>query len=114
MQENMKQMQTQMVQIPKVQNPEERQKLLQQHWATMQNSMGMMRGMWHGVGMEKGMMGGSMMGSGKMRSYYSKLTPEQQKQHQYMSYQYMGMQQIMIDHMMQHQYWSNQSAPAKK
>ena len=32
----------------------------------------------------------------------SKLTPEQMEQRQYMMGRYMGMQQIMMDHMMQH------------
>ena len=42
MQQNMEQMQSQMDKIRQTQNPQERQNLLQQHWATMQNSMGMM------------------------------------------------------------------------
>jgi hypothetical protein len=44
-----------------------------------------------------------MMGWGHMRGYYSKLTPEQLKQRQYMMDQYVPMQQMMMDHMMQHQ-----------
>jgi len=44
-----------------------------------------------------------MMGWGHMGGYYSKLTPEQQRQRQYMMDQYMPMQQMMMDHMMQHQ-----------
>lgn len=123
MQENMEQMQSQMEKIRQTQNPQERQNLLQQHWATMQNSMGMMRDMWqaggmdccmNGEGMRRGMMGRPMMGWGEMRGHYSKLTPEQQKQRQYMRDQHMGMQQMMLDHMMHHQYWLNQSSPANK
>ena len=50
-------------------------------------------------------MGGHMMGPtmgwNGMGSYYSKLTPEQLKQRQYMMDQYMGMQQNMMNQMMQ-------------
>lgn len=118
-QENMKKMQEQMTKLQQTQDPAERQKLLQEHWTTMQNGMGMMQGMW-GPGMMGcwgdgnanmmggHMMGGSMMGHGMMGwqdagGYYSKLTPEQVKQRQYMMDRYMNMQQMMMDHMMQHQ-----------
>ena len=49
------------------------------------------------------MMGGHMMGWRGMGDYYSKLTPDQLKQRQYMMNRYMGMQQQMMDHMMQRQ-----------
>lgn len=115
-QENMKRMQEQMDKIRQTQDPQTRQKLLQDHWATMQNNMQMMHGMWGpgggmgccmgGPGMGPGMMmGGPMMGWGQMGGYYSKLTPEQLKQRQYMMDQYVPMQQMMMDHMMQHQHW---------
>ena len=58
-----------------------------------------------------GMMNGNMMGWNRMNGYYSKLTPEQAKQRQYMMDQYMGMQQMMMmmmDNMMQHQNWMMQ------
>ncbi len=113
-QENIKRMQEQMDKIRQTQDPQERQRLLQDHWATMQNNMQMMQGMWGygggpgccmgGPGRGPGMMmGGPMMGWGHMGGYYSKLTPEQLKQRQYMMDRYMGMQQMMIDHMMQQQ-----------
>lgn len=103
-QENMKKMQEQMDRIQKTQDPKERQKLLQEHWTTMQNGMEMMRGLW-GQGMMGGghMMGGNMMGWQGASGYYSNLTPEQNKQRQYMMDQYMGMQQMMMGHMMMHQ-----------
>ena len=129
-QANMKLMQEQMLRIRQTQDPEERQKLLQEHWATMQSSMTAMHGMW-GPGMMgccggpgHGMMGGpgmmkggpGMMGGPGMRHYYGKLTPDQLKQRQYMTDQYIGMQQMMMDHMMQHQQWmfpQPPSAPGK-
>lgn len=130
-QENMKKMQEQMDKIRQTQDPKERQKLLEEHWTTMQSTMGMMHGMW-GRGMMGGpmrgghmmggpggpdgpgghMMGGPMMGWGQLGGAYSKLTPEQMKQRQYMMDQYMGMQQMMMDNMMQHQHmWMPPQSP---
>lgn len=68
----------------------------------------------HGMMGGPGMMGGSGMGWGQMQGYYSNLTPEQQKQRQYMTDQYLRMQQMMMDRMMQHQYWMGQPQPATK
>jgi hypothetical protein len=45
-QENLKIMQDQMDKIRQTQDPQERQNLLQEHWATRQRMMGMMHGMW--------------------------------------------------------------------
>jgi hypothetical protein len=92
-------MQEQMDKIDQTQDPQERQKLLQEHWATMQKGMDMMQGM-----MGNHMMGGNMMGWKGMSHYYSKLTPEQMKHRQYMMEQYMGMQQQMMNQMMQQQH----------
>ncbi|MBB5502418.1 hypothetical protein [Paraburkholderia sp. MM5384-R2] len=111
--EQMKTMQAQMNQIRQTQDPQERQKLLQQHWATMQSAMTTMRGMWEpGMmgydGRGPGMMGPGMMGGGwgHMGGYYSRLTPEQLRQRQYMTDQYLQMQQEMMNNMMwQQQYW---------
>jgi 6-phosphogluconate dehydrogenase len=124
MQDHMMQMQAQMDKVSKTQDPQERQRLLQDHWASMQAAMSRMRGMWGpggaaccggssgtmGPGM---MMGGPMMGWSHMQGYYSKLTPEQHGQRQYMMDQYMPMQQMMMDHMMWHQRWMN-PPPATK
>ncbi len=128
--ESLKEMDALMDKIQKTQNSQERQQLLQQYWAAMQGAMGVMHGMWGpsglgccaGPGMGPGMMGGTgmgccmagggpMMGWQNMHQYYSNLTPEQQKQRQYMTDQYMRMQQLMMRHMMQHQYWLNQPQP---
>lgn len=114
-QENIKVMQEQMDKIRQTQDPQARQKLLQEHWATMQSGMGMMHGMW-GPGMMGccaggPMMGGHMMGWRGMGGYYSKLTPEQIKQRQYMMDRYMGMQQMMMNHMMQHQNYMGMQPP---
>lgn len=59
LQQQMSQMQAQMDQIRKTQDPQEREKLLKQHWDTMQSAMSTMREMWG-----PGMMGGGMMGGG--------------------------------------------------
>lgn len=117
-QENMKKMQEQMDRLRQTQDPQARQKLLQEHWATMQSNMQLMHGMWGpgmmgccaggpmmGQGMMgQGMMGGHMMG-GPMWGDYRRMTPEQLRQRQYMMERYMPMQQMMMDHMMQHQQW---------
>ena len=86
----------------------------------MQGSMEMMYGLW-GPGMMGGRMGGQMMGpmmgGGPMMGwsetseYYSKLTPEQLKQRQYMTDRYLAMHQQMMNHMMWHQYWMIQKQP---
>ncbi|SEJ83648.1 hypothetical protein [Paraburkholderia diazotrophica] len=106
-QEQMKIMQAQMDQIRKTKDPQERQKLLRQHWATMQSAMNAMHGMWGPGMMGYGGMGPGMMGGwGHMGGYYSQLTPEQLKERQYMTDQYLRMQQEMMNNMMwQQQYW---------
>ncbi len=127
-QDQIKTMHEQMDKISKTQDPAEQKKLLQEHWVTMQGGMNMMRGMWGpgmmggpgkgghmmgGLGMGGGMMGGAHMpGWHGMGASYSKLTPDQMKQRQYMMNQYMGMQQQMMDNMMQHQQYM-WSSPAK-
>ncbi|MEL7938241.1 hypothetical protein [Pseudomonas delhiensis] len=105
-QENLQKLQSEMEKIQQTQDPQERQKLLQDHWNTMQQGMQMMggMGMWGGGGMMGccgggGMMGGHMMGW----SDYSDMTPAQRAQRQYMMDRYMGMQQMMMNHMMWHQ-----------
>jgi hypothetical protein len=116
-QEHMKQMQAQMDQISRAQDPKERQRLLQEHWTSMQAAMSAMDGMW-GLGhrgMGPGMMmGGPMRGWGHMQGYYSQLTPDQLRQRQYMMDQYMPMQQMMMNHMMWHQRWVTQPQPPTK
>ena len=123
MREYMQQMQTQMDKIQQTQDPEERRRLLQEHWASMQSAMETMHAMWGpagagccGLGMGPGrMMDGPMMSWGQMRGYYSQLTPEQIRQRQYIMDQYLPMQQMMMDHMMWHQRWTTQPpAPATK
>ena len=116
MQEQMKNMQEEMTKIQQTQDPQERQRLLQDHYKTMQSTMSMMQGTWGGMGMMGGpmmrdhMMGGhmgGMMGWGN----YQNLTPEQLKQRQYMMDSWVPMQQMMMNHMMQHQGWMMPSAP---
>lgn len=117
-QETFQKMQTQMEKIQQTQDPQQRQKLLQEHWNTMQSGMGMMNNMW-GPGM-MGCCGGGRMGNGHMMGGhmmgwqdYSKLTPEQKSQRQYMMDRYTGMQQMMMDHMMWHQNYMQGQPPAK-
>jgi hypothetical protein len=103
-QQNLKKAQEEMDQIRKTEDPIERERLLQGHWTTMQGTMAMMDGMW-GPGLmgdqccDQGAMGaqgstgaGHMMGGGMWM-----------KQRQYMMGEYMGLQQKMLDQIMQHQ-----------
>lgn len=115
--DNLRKMQEQMDALRKTQDPEARQRLLQEHWDTMQATMGMMhamRGMdGRGCCVGGSRMGGPMMGGaarpgqppdrGQMRRFYSGMTERQLKEHQYMMDQYMGMQQSLMQQMMWHQ-----------
>lgn len=110
-QDTFKKMQSQMEKIQQTQDPQQRQKLLQEHWDTMQAGMSMMNGMWG-----PGMMGkGHMMGGSHMMGWqdYSSLTPEQKSQRQYMMDRYTGMQQMMMNNMMRHQNYMQGQPPAK-
>ena len=117
MQEQMAKMNEQMSKIRETKDPQERQRLLQEHWSTMQSAMGMMHGMGGqgamGGHMMGGKVGGPMMGGHMMMwGDYRNLTPEQLKERQYMMDRWMPMQQMMMDHMMQHQNWMMQPTPA--
>jgi hypothetical protein len=124
MQEQLAKMQEEMRRIQQTRDPKERQKLLQEHWTSMQEMMTLMHEAWGGMTGGAGMMGGSgMMGGRGMGGHmmggqtmgpmmwgdYSKLPPEQLKQRQYMMDRWMPMQQQMMDQMMQHQYWMGQT-----
>jgi len=118
--EQMKTMQAQMEKIRQTQDPQARQKLLQEHWASMQNAMTTLYGMGRPM-TGWGMMGPSMMGGGSMMGMkgapmmwgdYRNLSPDDLRRRQYMMGQYSGMQQIMMDHMMWHQYWMTPQSPA--
>ncbi|MBM6443996.1 MULTISPECIES: hypothetical protein [Pseudomonas] len=119
-QETFQKMQAQMEKIQQTQDPQQRQKLLQEHWNTMQSGMSMMNGMW-GPGMMGCCGGGAMMGNGHMMrgghmmgwQDYSNLPPEQKSQRQYMMDRYTGMQQMMMNHMMWHQNYMQGQQPAK-
>ncbi len=119
--ESMTKMQQQMDRLRQTQDPQERQRLLRQHWDTMQSAMAAMQGMPGAGGPMMGghmmggpMMGGPMMGWRGAGGYYSNLTPEQLRQRQYMTDRHMAMQQQMMNHMMWHQHWMSEVPPAKK
>lgn len=108
-QEYMNKMEEQMENIRQTQNPQERQKLLQEHWDTMQKNMQLMHNMWEPNGGIGCCMKGPTIGPGKVSGWpqmggqYFKLKPEQLKQRQYMMDRYVPMQQMMMQHLMQHQ-----------
>lgn len=110
--DNMEKMQQTMNQIQKTTDPNERRKLLQEHQALMQTTMGKMGQFWGNGAMGCcGAMGAGgphhggrgQMGWNAMRGNYSNLSPEQIRERQYMRDQYMGMQQMMMEQMMQQQ-----------
>ncbi len=107
MQERYKKMQEQMEKIRQTKDPKERQKLLQEHWQTMHEGMGMMGGMGMGPGSRGGGMG---MGYGP-RGCPAGATPEATACRQNMMERRMDMMQMMMDQMMEHQ---GQSAPVAK
>lgn len=92
----MAQMNEQMSKLRQATDPAERQKLMQEHWATMQSAMTLMHETWGGTG---GRMMGPMMGWRE----FSNMTPEQRTQREYMMQRWMPMQQMMMGDMMQHQ-----------
>lgn len=124
-QQQMDAMHEQMQKIQAIQDPKERQKLLDEHWNNMRGTMTAMHDLWAKGGGPTGMgpggmgmggMGPGMMGGGgwmHMRGYYSHLTPEQARQHQYMMDQYLNMQQQMMNHMMWQQQYRG-AEPAQK
>jgi len=131
LQEQMKQMHDQMAKIAQTKDPQEREQLLQQHWASMQSAMTTMHSTFGGMmgpgsaGQSQGghmmngpMMGGPMMGGHMMhRGDYRALTPDQLRERQYMMERWMPMQQMMMEQMMQHQHWMQPQAvppPPKK
>jgi len=129
LQAQMNQMHDQMSKIAQTTDPQERQQLLQQHWASMQNAMATMYSTFGGMmgarccesaGQSQSghMMNGQMMvgpmKSGHMmqRGDYRALTTDQLRERQYMMERWMPMQQMMMDQMMQHQHWMQpQSLP---
>jgi len=109
--DNMRRMEAQIEALGKTQDPDARQRLLQEHWDAMQATMRLMQSM-HGMSAgsccQGPMMGGNMRngrqyGRGEMRRFYFNMTDRQFKEHQYMMEQYMGMQQALMQHMMWHQ-----------
>lgn len=116
-QAHMKLMQEQMATLQKTTDPAERQKLMEQHWASMQEGMrlihgsdampgcGMMMGNMQGSGMHHGMMGGGWSSPDDTSS--ATLASRQQ-----MMGSCMGMQHQMMNQMMQHQHMM-QSPPAQ-
>lgn len=120
-QQQMNAMHEQMQNIQATQDPQARQKLLDEHWNSMRSTMAAMHELWGrgmgpgGMGMGMGGMGPGMMGGAggwmHMRGYYAHLTPEQMRQHQYMMDQYLNMQQMMMNHMMWQQQYNNGAPP---
>lgn len=104
---NMTLMQSQMDTIHATTNPKERQKLMQAHMQTMQESMAMMRSMSKPMPMGGGQGGGMAMGGDK-----GKPGDKGMMKHHQMMEERMGMMQTMMEQMLQHQQ-AMESMPAK-
>jgi hypothetical protein len=89
MMDNMKKMKLQMAQLRATTDHKERERLLGEHMKTMQDTMSAMRGSGGMMGCE--MMSSGKMGEGKMGMQHDKSTDG------------MGMMQMMMDQMMEHQ-----------
>ncbi len=110
MQERYKKMQEQIGKIRQTKDPKERQKLLQEHWQTMHEGVGMM-GMGMGGNMGRGPRGGgAMMGAGPAGCPLG-AAQEAMACRQNMMERRMEMMQMMMENMIEHQ---GQAAPATK
>lgn len=67
-----------------------------------------------GHGMGGAMMNGATMQGPGAHACLDQLTPEQMRQRQSMSERYLGMQQMMMDHVMWHQHWTTMPGTAVK
>lgn len=99
MQANMKAMQEQMDRIATTKDPAERQRLMQQHMASMRSAMSSMHGMMGpgGCCAPGGARGRGMMGHG------GPMTPEQMQERHRRMESMMGMQHMMMEQMLLHQ-----------
>ena len=95
MQDQLKQMQEEMAQIRKTQDPAKRRALMQQHWQSMTQGMQMMNQCCGGPMMGRMGMGGPGCCAGGMHGQMM-MNPEMMQNR-------MDMMQMMMDQMMQHQ-----------
>ena len=109
---NMTLMQSQMDTIHATTNPKERQKLMQAHMQTMQDSMAMMRSMSKPMPMDGSQGGGMAMGADKGKPSDKGMMGGDMMKHHQMMEERMGMMQTMMEQMLQHQQVM-ESMPAK-
>jgi len=109
---NMTLMQSQMDTIHATTDPKERQKLMQAHMQTMQESMAMMRSMSKPMPMGGGQGGGMDMGGEKDKPGDKGMMGGDMMKHHQMMEERMGMMQTMMEQMLQHQQ-AMESIPAK-
>ena len=109
---NMTLMQSQMDTIHATTNPKERQKLMQAHMQTMQESMAMMRSMSKPMPMGGGQGGGMAMGGDKGKPGDKGMMGGDMMQHHHMMQERMGMMTMMMQQMLDHLQMM-ESMPAK-
>jgi len=95
-QQHLHKLQAQMESIQQSEEPNERQRLLREHWSTMQEVMRMMHG--------PGRMGGPMMEAGKGMGWkvYAELSLDERAQRLYMMERRLEIQQMLLEHMALH------------
>ena len=112
MQTNMKEMQALMEKIHATTNPKERQKLMQAHMQTMQDSMAMMRSMNKPMTMDGGPGGAIAMGADKGKPGDKGMMGGDMMKHHQMMQERMGMMTTMMQQMLDH-LQAMESMPAK-
>jgi len=112
MQQNMAAMHVQMEQLRATTDPKERQRLLQAHMQAMQDNMKTMREMTGPMVMNGSKPGGMAMGGGKAMSDGKPMAGGDMMQRHQMMENRMGMMQMMMEQMLQHQQ-AMESMPAK-
>jgi len=112
MQENMTKMRSQMDTIHATTDPKVRQKLMQAHMQTMQESMAMMGTMSKPMTMAGGQGAGMAMGGDKGMPADKGMMGGEMMQRHHMMEKRMGMMQMMMEQMLQHQQ-AMESMPAR-
>jgi hypothetical protein len=112
MQANMKDMQAQMEKIRVTTSPKERQKLMQAHMLTMQESVAMMESMSKPMMMDGGQPGGMAKGGVKGKPADKGMMGGDMMQHHHMMQERMGMMTMMMQQMLDHLQMM-ESMPAK-
>jgi hypothetical protein len=112
MQTKMRDMQALMDRIHSTTGPKERRKLMQEHMRAMQDGMATMRSMSRPMTTHGGQGGGMAMGDGKAAPGGKGMMDGDVMHHHQMMEERLGMMEMMMEQMLQHQQMS-ESVPAR-